>query len=89
MPCISMFYGILIYMYWYDNKEHNQPHIHVHFQEAKAVFAIKDGALLSGAIPPKKQKMIEVWIDLHKEELLADWELAISGAELFNIDPLR
>jgi Domain of unknown function (DUF4160) len=43
MPCISMFYGILIYMYWYDNKEHKLPHIHVHYQDYEAVVAIEDG----------------------------------------------
>ncbi len=89
MPCIAMFYGILIYMYWYDNKEHKLPHIHVHYQDDKAVFGIKDANLLEGILPKNKQKMIEVWIDLHKDELLADWELAIQGGELFKIDPLR
>jgi len=89
MPCISMFYGILIYMYWYDNKEHKLPHIHVHYQDHRAVFDIKDAKLLDGSLPKNKQKMIEVWMDLHKEELLADWELAIDGGELFKIDPLK
>ena len=76
-------------MYWYDNKEHNLPHIHVHYQEHKAVFAIENGRLLDGSLPNNKQKMIEVWIDLHKDELLADWELATQGEELFKIDPLK
>jgi hypothetical protein len=89
MPCISMFYGILIYMYWYDNKEHKLPHIHVKYQDYKAIFAIQDGTLLDDNLPNNKHKMLEVWIDLHKDELLADWELAVQGSELFKIDPLR
>lgn len=89
MPCISMFYGVLIYMYWYDNKEHKLPHIHVHYQDYKAVFAIENSKLLDGSLPNSKQKMIEVWIELHKEELLADWKLATQGEDLFKIDPLK
>jgi hypothetical protein len=89
MPCISMFYGLLIYMYWYDNEEHKLPHVHVKYQEYEAVFSINDAVLLKGSLPAKKHKMIEVWIDLHQEELLADWELATQGGELFKIEALR
>lgn len=89
MPCISMFYGVLIYMYWYDNKEHHLPHIHVHYQNYKSVFSIENSNMIDGDLPKNKQKMIEVWIDIHKDELLADWQLAIEGAELFKIDPLK
>jgi len=28
MPSISMFYGIIVYMYFIDNKQHHVPHIH-------------------------------------------------------------
>ena len=31
MPTISMFYGIIIRMY-YGPKEHNPPHIHIYYQ---------------------------------------------------------
>ncbi len=41
MPTISMFFGILIRMY-YAPKEHNPPHIHVYFQNYKATFSIND-----------------------------------------------
>ncbi len=33
MPTISMFYGILILMYFYDNKKHSCPHIHAEYGE--------------------------------------------------------
>jgi hypothetical protein len=33
--------------------------------------------------------MVEAWIEIHKEDLLADWELAIEGNTLFNIEPLK
>jgi len=89
MPCISMFYGILIYMYWYDDNPHKLPHIHVKYQGMQAVFAINECKLLIGDIPNKQRKMIEAWMEIHRDELLADWDLAVDGADLFNIDPLK
>jgi hypothetical protein len=29
MPVVSMFYGIIVLMYYFDNKKHHQPHVHV------------------------------------------------------------
>jgi hypothetical protein len=46
MPTISMFYGILILIYFYDNKQHNRPHIHAEFAEFEASIAIDDGKLI-------------------------------------------
>lgn len=89
MPCISMFYGLLVYMYFFDNKEHHKPHIHIEYQDDKSIFEIETGELISGNIPSKQKKLIVAWIELHKEELMADWKLAISGQELFKIEPLR
>ena len=87
MPTISMFYGI-ISLYFYDNERHGLPHIHAKYQGQDASFSILDGSLLSGAIPPAKAKLVQAWIEIRREDLLADWELAINGQSLFPIDPL-
>ena len=89
MPTISMFYGILISLYFYDNERHSLPHIHAKYQGQDASFSILDGALLCGDIPPSKAKLVQAWIEIRREDLLADWELAINGQSLFPIDPLR
>jgi hypothetical protein len=89
MPCISMFYGLLIYMYHFDNKQHKLPHIHVEYQDDKAIFIIASGEMMEGKLPNKQRKLVEAWIELHRDELLADWQLAISGQDLFKIDPLK
>ena len=88
MPAISMFYGIIIYMYFFDNKRHNKPHIHAEYAEHKAVFSIENGELLDGKLPNKKTKMVQAWIAIHEENLMADWKLAIEGKDVFKIDPL-
>ena len=56
MPAISMFYGILILMYFYDNKKHSMPHIHAEYDEHEVSIAIEDGTVLSGSLPPGKMK---------------------------------
>ena len=89
MPTISMFYGLLVSMYFMDTAEHNSPHIHVRYQGDRAVFAIPEGDLLAGKLPPKQHKLVEAWIAIHTDELMADWTLAIEGKELFRIDPLK
>jgi len=37
----------------------------------------------------RQLRMVQVWVDLHRGELLADWELATEGVEPFRIDPLK
>ena len=89
MPSISMFYGIIVYMLFKDNKQHNSPHIHVKYGEYKAVFDIKNCKILDGKFPPKEKKFIETWILLRQKELLANWELAVAGEMPYKIEPLR
>ena len=89
MPTISMFYGILVAMMFEDNQRHNLPYIHVRYSGQKTSIAIEDGDILAGSIPPKQLKMVQAWIEIHKEELFADWELALAGEQPYRIEPLR
>jgi len=89
MAIISMFYGIIISMYYLDNKQHSLPHIHVKYQDEEAVVSIIDGQLLEGTLKTNKMKLVLAWIEIHNDELIADWHLAISGETIFKIDPLK
>lgn len=89
MPVISMFYGIIVSLYFFDNKEHKAPHIHVRYQDEEAVLSIPDGSVLAGKFNPAKLKLAQAWVEIHKDELMADWELAVTGQEIFKIDPLK
>jgi hypothetical protein len=84
-----MFYGILILMYFRDNVRHHLPHIHVRYQGVEAAISIEDGSVLDGHLPPKQLKMVQAWIEIHQEELLVDWELAVNGEKPFRIAPLQ
>jgi len=84
-----MFYGIIIYMYALDTRQHNLPHIHVEYQGKEAVLEIPTGEIIVGALPPNKMKLLQAWIEIHQEELLADWSIAVKGGEIFRIEPLH
>ncbi len=89
MPTISMFYGIIVRMYFFDNAQHSMPHIHVHYQDDSAIIELPSGAIIEGKLPKAKQKLVIAWIEIHKDELMADWSLALNGEPVFKIDPLR
>ncbi len=83
-----MFYGITIRLYL-GKKEHHPPHFHAYYQEYKATFDIHHCEVIEGNIPQKQVKLIEAWAELHKEDLLADWNLAQNGETPFKIEPLK
>jgi hypothetical protein len=88
VPTISMFYGIVIRMYC-DKSEHNPPHFHAYYQEHTAVVNIQTGEITAGSLPSKQTKLVLAWNELHRDDLLADWQLASQGELPFRIDPLR
>lgn len=80
-----MFYGIIIYMY---KKEHMPPHIHAKYQGREASFDF-NGKRLDGKLKKTKERLVKAWIEIHKDELKANWELLQSGEEICRIDPLK
>jgi hypothetical protein len=89
MAVISMFYGIIVSMYYFDQRQHHLPHIHVRHQEQEAVLSIADGEILGGELKPNKLRLVQAWIEIHREDLMADWLLASQGQMVFAIDPLK
>lgn len=89
MPVISMFYGVIVLMYYFDNRRHHQPHIHVQYSDEEAVISIPEGNLMEGSLRRAKLKLVQAWIEIHQDELMADWNLAVNGQKVFKIDPLK
>lgn len=89
MPTISMFYGIVICLYFFDDERHNLPHLHAKYQGQEAAFSILDGSILAGDIPQSKRRLVQAWIEIHRDSLLANWELAVNGLPPYAIEPLR
>ena len=76
-------------MMYMDNKQHALPHIHADYQGVSVVLSIPAGEILAGEFPPRKLKLVRAWIEIHHEDLLANWALAVNGKTIFMIDPLR
>ena len=85
MPEISRFYGIVIYMYIAD---HNPPHFHIWYDDYKATMTITDG-IVTGSLPLRAIKMVYEWLDLHKEELMENWERLSNRESANKIEPLK
>ena len=88
MPVLSMFYGIIIRMYREAGGKHNMPHIHAEYSGQEIVVAL-DGTVLEGAIPKNKMKLLDAWLEIHREALEANCKLLSNGERYFRIDPLR
>ena len=88
MPVLSTFYGIIVRMYKELGERHNYPHIHAEYAGQEVVVTF-DGIVLEGAIPPGKLKLLKAWVEIHKEDLEANWSLLEKGEQFFRIDPLR
>ena len=64
------------------------PHLHARYAEFEASIGIDDGEVLAGEIPRKQLRLVQAWIELRRDELIADWVLARSGEVPYKIDPL-
>lgn len=88
MPTLSMFFGIIIRMFFERGECHHVPHVHAYYGEHVASYDF-DGILLDGHLPLRQEKFVLAWIEIHREELLADWHLLQESGDFFKIDPLR
>ena len=83
---LSRIGALVIYLRFYDTKQHHKPHVHVKCNEGEAVVAL-DGELLSGALPVKQRRILDGWMALHEEEAYAAWNLAVQGKHFEKIVP--
>jgi hypothetical protein len=89
MPVLSRFFGITVSMYFMDNRRHHRPHVHARHNDDEAVIAVDDAEVLEGLLPPGKLRLVLAWVEIHRDELLANWQLASSGQQPLKIEPLR
>ena len=66
-----------------------QGYIHAEYAEHEATIAIMDGSILGSSLPSSKMKLVQAWIEIHREDLLVDWKLAVAGEPVFKINPLQ
>ena len=85
VPRISVFYGIVIAMYYRD---HVPPHFHAVYGEHEATVVIETLDVLSGYVPPRALRLVREWAELHRHELAANWQKARDRKPLDSIEPL-
>lgn len=76
-------------MFYFDNRRHRRPHIHAQYAEYEVLVAIDNGDVLEGDLPIPKMKLVQAWIEIHYNELMADWRLATQGQQVAKIEPLK
>jgi hypothetical protein len=89
MPELSRFFGIVIRMFTEAGGQHHHAHFHAFYQEYAAVFAIDTVECLGGKLPTAQRRLVEAWVEIHREELQQDWELLQTGQPPVKIEPLR
>lgn len=86
MPIISVFFGIVIRMFY---KEHEPAHFHAEYQGQQGKFDL-DGEMIVGNIRSRTVfRLIREWASLHRPELEANWENMKAGRPLERIEPLQ
>lgn len=85
MPSICEFFGIAIFMYYND---HAPPHFHAEYSGDEARFEIHTLRLNRGSLPRRAHNLVIEWADLHRSELLENWNRARRGEPLLEIEPL-
>ena len=85
MPIVSSFYGIIIYFFFDD---HNPPHFHAIYGEQEITEEIETGSI-DGRFPKRALAATLEWLELHREELLQNWQFARDAEPLMPIEPLE
>lgn len=85
MPEISLFFGIRITMFYSD---HNPPHFHAEYAGHKCLIDVLNGCVQRGSLPARQLKLVLAWNELHRDELMQNWELARDAKPLNHVEPL-
>ncbi len=89
MPEITRFFLIFITIYREVGVQHALPHLHARYQEHKASYSIVDPVeRLAGELPRKQERLVFAWIEIHKAELLENWNLLAAGHPIKKVPPL-
>ena len=72
MPTVSVFFGVVIQMFW---REHGPPHFHALYAEHEAIVDIRELCVLRGSLPRRALALVLEWAAEHRDELMEDWNL--------------
>jgi hypothetical protein len=85
LPTLSVFYGIVIQMYWND---HRPPHFHALYAEDEALIEIATLEIIQGDLPRRARALVLEWAQEHRSELIRNWDLCAQNQRPSKIEPL-
>ena len=85
---LSLFHGIVIRMKR-NPKSTSQPHIHADFQGLTARFTLNPCEITESNLPTRQERLVLAWVEIHQDDLLANWNLVNHGQMPAVIDGLR
>lgn len=85
---LSLFYGIVIRMKR-EPKKTSQPHIHADFQGSTARITLNPCEITQSNLPTKQERLVLAWVEIHQDDLLANWDLVNHGQNPVIIDALK
>jgi len=86
MPVISVFFGIVIRMYF---REHEPKHFHAEHQAQEGKFDFYGNQILGNITSRNALGLIQQWAQLNREALEVNWAKILSGQPLDRIPPLE
>jgi hypothetical protein len=89
LKMISVFYGIVVAFAASTLQRNKAPFVIAIWQSAEAAIDIGTNQLLWGQLPANKLLLVNAWIEIHREELLANWHAGRLTGEFFKLEPLR
>jgi hypothetical protein len=89
LPEISRFFGIVIRMFAESRAPHHRPHFHAYSQGQVGIFAIDAVELVGGELPARETRLVVAWAEIHRQELLDNWNALQNGRLPSKIEPLR
>ena len=86
---VSAYYGIVIALCQVKGGKQLSPFIFARCQGNEAAISVADNQIIFGELPGPKRHLVHAWVEIHREELIANWEEGRRTGEFFRIDPLR
>ena len=86
-PIISTFFGIIVRLQFEFGGKHHLPHVHAEYQDDEISIDF-DGNVLAGTFHKKQLKVLQAWVEIHKDELHANWKVYQEEGTWFKIDPI-
>ena len=68
--------------------DHNPPHFHANYGNFQIIVEIKSG-IVEGKFPKRALNLVLEWYEIHKEELIDNWNSLIETGEYNKITPLK